>query len=95
MNKLKEIAATIATIVAGIAAFLFFSKSKGDAKARKAEGKAEAYEEQAELDKLLAIEEIAKHNEERQKGQEIADSIDPLKEDTTKPNHTRKRFSFK
>ena len=61
-------------------------------KAGKSEVEVQKYKEDAELDKLLAVEEIARHKEEVRAGQDIADAIEPLKEDTTKPN---KRFRFK
>ena len=94
MNKIKQILTAILGTLAAILAGLFLVRKSETAKAGKAEGKAEAYEEEAERDRLLAVEEITRFKEEQEAAKDIANSIDPMKSDP-KPNSTRKRFSFK
>ena len=94
MGKLSEIfTAVIATIAGLFAAFLFARKKAGQS-AEKHIAIADEHEEMADLREVEAAEELAVAAEENKAAQEIADSIDPMKDDKTPVNHTRKRFDF-
>ena len=95
LSKLSEI---LTAIVAGLAALFgvfYVARNNAGKSADKNITIADEHEEMAEIVELEVVEELAVAREENKKGQEVADSIEIMKDDTTTPNHTRKRFDFK
>ena len=94
MKKLQEwIGVLIAAAIAVIGLLIHRKGSAGDNAARN-EAIADEHEEMADLREVEAAEELAVAHEENKAAQEIADSIDPIKDDKTPVNHVRKKFDF-
>ena len=94
MKKLSEIFTAIIATIAGLFAAFLFARKKAGQSAEKHIAVADEHEEMADLREVEAAEELAVAAEENKAAQEIADSIDPMKNETTTPNSTRKRFDF-